>query len=159
MAAVAVALLCGNKLLRWTMADCTPGPPNAMSDIAGTNNGRFPMLLSANKPHPTAMKKKEHTEQARGPHPSSMMPRNSGDKKLKNVDVENMTWMNSWLSPVPPSVGRANKTLELIDDQPHTTPPKNMFCSIPTSSSTHRRCFIAVVAIALFNSRVSPDAS
>lgn len=90
MAAVAVALFCGKRLLRCTMADCTPGPPNAMSDMAGTNNGRLGRLLSANNPQPTAMKKKEHTEHARGPQPSRMIPRKSGDKKLKNVDVENM---------------------------------------------------------------------
>jgi hypothetical protein len=90
MTAVAVALLPGNRLHRWTIAFCTPGPPKAIIERPGMNIGKFGILLTANKAQPRAINNIDIKEQTLGPYESKIKPNSNGPRKLKKEAVTNI---------------------------------------------------------------------
>jgi hypothetical protein len=90
MTAVAVALLLGKRLHRWTIAFCTPGPPKAIIDRPGINMGKFGILLTANKAHPSAINNIDTNEHTLGPYESKIKPNSNGPRKLKKEAVTNI---------------------------------------------------------------------
>lgn len=78
-------------MLKWMIDDWTPGPPNAINTMPGTNNGTEGVDNPKVK-NPEATSKILIALHTLGPYLSSTIPKSSGAVKLMDVATTNIWW-------------------------------------------------------------------